>query len=568
MKKNHFLLIIVCSVFSFLAQAQNFMKVTNSPISSTLGDSRSVNWVDVNNDGWLDCQISNGPKGGQHNSLFINDKKGDFTKVENDPIVSDNAPSDGATWGDCDNDGDLDCFVVNWYGVNNLFYLNNGDGSFKQVLGENLANNGGYSETAAWGDYDNDGLLDLYVTNSDGDFRNFLYRNNGNNKFIKITNSPASTDAFASRNVSWVDMDNDGDLDLFVTNENSQNENIYRNDKGVFVKNTTSALVKDGKNTMSSAWADYDNDGDLDVFLCNDKGTNSLFRNDGNFVFTKNTTDTLAKTTANAFSAAWADVDNDGDLDLFVTNAFSNTNGLKNWFYLNNGNSTFQRVENILTKDLAWSYGCAFGDYDNDGFQDLAVATCRIGASDYADFLYHNEGNANHWLTIQLIGTQSNKSAIGSKIRAKAVINGKAFWQMREVSSQSAYCGQNDMRAHFGLGNATKIDSLVIEWSSGKKEVFTNLNSKQFLQIIENQGIVSDKPIMPNSEKISIYPNPAHDTLFIHTEDVEQNFQLLDINGKTVLEGKRLDKQLNISHLSNGVYFLNIGEKTFKVVKE
>lgn len=568
MKRSHFFTFPFCLLVSFLVQAQNFTKITNSPFSTTLGDSRSVNWVDVNNDGWIDCQITNGPKNGQHNTLFINDKKGNFSRMNNDPIVSDNAPSDGATWGDCDNDGDLDCFVVNWYGVNNLFYLNNGDGTFKQVTGENLAANGGYSETAAWGDYDSDGLLDLYVTNSDGDFRNFLYHNNGNNKFSKITNTSPANDAFASRSVNWIDMDNDGDVDLFVTNENSQNENIYRNDKGIFVKNTNSALVKDGKNTMSSAWADYDNDGDFDVFLCNENATNSLFRNDGNFVFTKITNDTIGKNLAHAFSSAWADVDNDGDLDLFVTQAFTNTNGLKNWFYLNNGNGTFQRVENTLTQDLAWSYGCAFGDYDNDGFQDLAVATCRIGSDDKPDLLYHNEGNNNTWVTIQLVGSQSNRAAIGSKIKAKATINGKAIWQLREVSSQSSYCGQNDMRAHFGLGNATMIDSLVIEWSLGKKEVFINVSSKQFLQIIENQGIVSEKGIVVNAEQINIYPNPTHDTIYINAENMEQDFQLIDRNGKVLTKGKSLDKSLDINYLPNGIYFLKIGKKVFKVLKK
>jgi enediyne biosynthesis protein E4 len=186
MKKFLLSAFILSTLFSY---GQTFTKITTSPISTTNGDSRSVNWIDVNNDGLIDLQITNGPFGGQNNFLYINNGSGTFTAVTNDPIVMDFSPSDGATWADIDNDGDYDAFVANWYGWNNLLYINNGSGAFTQVLSGHPVNDFGYSETASWGDYDDDGLVDLYVTNSDSTRDNFLYHNDGASGFTRIFSS-------------------------------------------------------------------------------------------------------------------------------------------------------------------------------------------------------------------------------------------------------------------------------------------------------------------------------------------------------------------------------------------
>lgn len=468
-------------------QAQYFTKISSSPLSSIPGDSRSVNWVDVNNDHFIDCFISNGPRGGRNNMLFLNDQHGNFTRVISDSIVLDGKPSDGATFADVDNDGDPDAFVVNWYNVNNLFYLNDGKGNFKRITEGSLVNDKGYSETAAFGDYDKDGFVDLYVTNSEGRKNNFLYHNHQGISFTRIAEGSAVTDTNYSRCANWIDIDNDGDPDLFVTNENKQNEDLYRNDgKGHFTKLTEGALLQDGGNTTSASWSDMDNDGDMDVFLTNDGGFNALFKNDGNFHFTKILADTATRTFAHSFSSAWSDVDNDGDEDLFVTNSFNGKKRLVNYFYLNNGNGQFERnTKDVIANDTAWSYGCAFGDYDNDGFEDLAVATCRFNQTDDVDLLYHNNGNKNHWISIQLKGTKSNRSAIGARVLVRATINGKTVTQMREVSAQNGYCSQNDLRVHVGLNASSIIDEIKIIWPLGDIQVFKNVKADQFISITE-----------------------------------------------------------------------------------
>ncbi len=505
-----FISFLLLMASSGMVNAQLFTKVTDSPLSIIKGDSRSVNWVDVNGDGFVDCFISNGPQAGQNNMLYINDTNGNFTAVADDPIVMDVMPSDGATFADIDNDGDLDGFVVNWYNKNNLAYINDGSGKFTQVLDGIWVNHFGYSETAAFGDYDNDGLVDLYVTNSAGTKKNFLYKNLGGNNMELVTGISPVTDLFSSRNVSWSDIDGDGDLDLYVTNENGEKENLYRNNGGgSFEKMNDLVITTEGFNTMSSSWGDIDNDGDLDLFLANDGSKNQLFRNDGNFVFTRMLTTDVSKVNAKSFSSAWADIDNDGDLDLFVTNAFQNGQRLKNNLYLNDGTGHLTEVTNeVVVMDEGWSYGCAFGDYDNDGFQDLAVATTRFGNVDEADYLYHNNGNSNHWLMVSLAGNVSNKSAIGAKVRVKAIVNGTAVWQMREISAQSAYCSQNDMRAHFGLADATLVDSMVIEWPSGIRQYRTGVLPNQILDI-EEDLVNAVREELP-SFGFKVFPNPTN----------------------------------------------------------
>lgn len=575
--KNYYLSILSV-ILPVSIHAQFFTKITTGDIATNTGDSRSINWIDVNNDGWIDCFISNGPSGGQNNKLYLNNGIGGFNPIISDTITKDHKPSDGATWADFNNDSLIDCFVVNWYNVNNLLYQNNGSGTFTQITSGSQSNDKGYSETASWGDYDKDGYVDLYVTNSAGAKNNFLYHNNGNNTFTKIVNGTQVTDANESRCVNWIDIDNDHDLDLFVTNESNQNEDLYQNDGvGVFTKITSGSLLNNGGNTNSSSWGDYDNDGDLDVFLANDAGFNSLFKNNGALNFTKILNDTVTKTPSRSFSSAWSDIDNDGDLDLFVTNSFGTTKKHLNFFYINNNGSFIKNSSDIIAKDSAWSYGCAFGDYNNDGFEDLAVATCRFGGLDQPNFLYLNNTNSNKWITIKLIGTVSNKSAIGTKIRIKTNIAGKPVWQMREISAQSSYCGQNDIGAHFGLGNSSLIDSIKIEWPLGLVEYYTNVNVNQFIQYMEGaspSSIQSNELTMSN---FSVYPNPSKNSITIElTNDhfkKEDKIILMDLNGKIITEVNAINSDkivldLHKYNLKQSSYFIKLYIKNKLVTKK
>ena len=461
-----------------------------------------------------------------------------------DPIVQDAKPSDGATWADADNDGDNDCFVVNWYNVNNLLYKNNGNGTFEQVTTGNLVNDAGYSETASWGDYDNDGNLDLYVTNSEGNKRNFLYKGNGDGTFSKITTGTPVTDAFVSRSVNWTDCDNDGDADLFVTNESDQHENLYRNNgDGSFTKLSVGPLLTDGGKTMSSSWGDYDNDGDLDVFLANDQGNDALFRNEGNDTFFKITGDPVVTSGGNSFSSQWADLDNDADLDLFVTNSFWG-GPWKNFLFWNNGDGTFTRdTAEVCSKDEGWSYGCALGDFDRDGDLDLGVANCYNATQ--PDHLYENHAaeTSHNWLVVHLVGTESNRSAIGAKVHVTATIDGQQVTQLREVSAQSGYCGQNQLPVHFGLAGASAY-TVLVQWPSGQEQSFGNLAPNQYLTVTEGQGVTGVHPADqtgPGPRMLPPSPNPFQDSVVIEWEQEKADrvfIEIADLQGKTVFSEK------------------------------
>ncbi|MFB0515579.1 MAG: LamG-like jellyroll fold domain-containing protein, partial [Candidatus Neomarinimicrobiota bacterium] len=221
-----------------------------------------------------------------------------------------------------------------------------------------------------------------------------------------------------------------------------------------------------------------------------------LYVNNGDGTFTKVTTGPPVSDGGYSRGASWGDYDNDGDLDLFVTNS-----GKNNFLYANNGDGTFAKVTSgPPVSDGGLSYGAAWGDYDNDGDLDLFVANSE-GEN---NFLYANNGSANHWINLQLVGTRSNISAIGAKVHLKAIIGGVPIWQLNEISGQSGFCGQNSLNAEFGLGDATVIDSIRIEWPSGIVWDTTNVGVDQFLTITEpvqipTTGLVAHYPFNGNA---------------------------------------------------------------------
>lgn len=551
-----------------LSSAQPFTRITAGAPVTDGGDSRSVNWIDYDGDGFLDLFVSNGPAGGENNFLYRNNGDGTFAKVTGSPVVSDGRPSDGSTWGDYDNDGDPDLFVANWYGQHNLFYRNDGNGTFVQVNAPVLARDGGYSESAAWGDYDNDGWLDLVVCNSAGNLKNFLYRNTRDGSFAKVTSGPVVSDLYHSRNADWIDIDGDGDPDLFIANEEGEHENLYWNDgAGSFTSASLPSLLANGGNTASSSWEDVDNDGDFDVFLANYGGQkNRLLLNNGNGTFSAAGAP-FTEDVSNSFGSAFGDTDNDGDLDLFVTNAFT-AGTTKNFFYRNNGNGTFVR-DSSFDADLGWSYGCAFGDYDKDGFLDLFVAKCFNATENNA--LYRNNGGGGHWLRLDLAGKRSNRSAIGAVVRAKAAVNGTPVWQMRRVAGQSGYCGQT-LQLHFGLGAASAVDSLVIRWPSGITQVLTNVPADTGLTIIEDTSLVTSVRRAPSAPLEGAleqnFPNPFNPSTLIayrleHAADAA--LRVYDTLGRvvaTLAEGEhaagRHTVRFDAAGLSAGVYYYRL----------
>jgi len=427
-----------------------------------------------------------------------------FTKITEGDIVNDSGWCYGGAWADYDGDGFQDLFVINNnsnQGRNNFLYLNNGDGTFTRITAGAIATDVANSSGCAWGDYDNDGWLDLVVANVQTP--NCLYHNDGNGIFTKVTTGPIVTDSSRCNGASWGDMDNDGDLDLMVATGvlGMYNDLLYRNNgNGTFTKITDSPVVNDATGAGGSAWGDFDSDGDLDLFVGGYDGHNRLYDNDGTGTFTSIDTGIVVTDGNYTMGAGWADYDNDGDLDLFT----------------------------------------AKNDY--------------FGGSDNA--LYRNDGTGNNWLWVRCVGTVSNRSAIGARVQALADIRGADVRQTREISAQTGggTSGQSSLLAAFGLGDASIVDTLVVRWPSGIVQTLTSVAVNQILTVTEPQTAVEEA--IPKPQASSSAPTFVRGVLNIANGSSTSSSPswLLDISGRNVLV---LHAGANdLSKLSPGLYFV------------
>ena len=573
--------LFIFSIISNTAYSQTFTRIANTPPSIDSGASRSANWIDYDNDGRLDLFVSNGPSTGANPYLYHNDGAGTFSKVSSIPLTSFSMKADGSSWGDFDNDGLPDMCVVTWYNQNDFLFKNSGSGSFAYQNSSVVSTTLGYSETCSWGDYDNDGLIDLMVTNSAGtNHRNFLYKNIGGGNFQKQDTGIVVSETGTSRGISWIDIDNDGDLDLFICNEEGQTNFLYRNNgNGSFTKITNTPLTQTGGNWWSASWGDYNNDGFADVFISNWGGKNALFKNNGNWNFTEILNDTVVGDIGQNAITGWADIDNDGDLDLFVSQAYG-TGPHDNILYKNmkmeTGTASFQRINaGALTSDGGWTYGFSWGDYDRDGDLDIFCAKTYNPTGtleNEKNSLFRNDNsNGNKWIEFKTVGMTSNKSGIGAKIRVKSVINGQPVWQLREVDGQNGYCTQN-LEQHFGLGNASVIDSVRIEWPSGIVDNYTNVAVNKFYRAIEGQtSLVGINNIGTEVKSFTLnqnYPNPFNPETKISFElksSSEVTLKVFNSAGKLIKDLLNENKPagfhevtFNAKELASGIYFYKL----------
>lgn len=564
--KNTIIISLLLFANICLAQEIQFEELNIPHLTSISSDSRSANFLDLNQDGWDDIFISNsaGSGGSAKNFLYINNQDGTFTLRENDPIVNHQARFVSASFADADNDGDQDAYIVTWGSNNkNYFYRNNGDATFTYEANNVSGSETNFSESVAWIDADRDNLLDIYFSNSYINLRNGYYHNEGDGVFKKKTNLNLTNQLLSTRSVDWVDYDNDGDLDLFMTNEGNAKNSLYRND-GVnqFTLVTELAIVNNNRNSAGSSWGDIDNDGDLDLFVANYANfgqKNQLFRNMGED-FEEETQSAISLDISSSFGSTFGDLDNDGDLDLIVCNSYLSSIN-KNYVYINDGAGNFSKDENsIIANFTAQSYGVALGDMDNDGWLDVLITNNRNG--NQANSLFRNTGEGNNWVKFNCKGIVSNSSAVGTIIHLKSNIKGQSITQTRQITSASGTCGQNSYSVHFGLGDADNIEELTVIWPSGQINTYKNLTVNSIHELIEDNTSMA---IDINGHSISIYPNPAHEYINIELSDKieEAHFKIFDLNGSLILNHSLNQKNcsVDISRLLPGTYVYEISTK-------
>jgi hypothetical protein len=467
-----------------LAQQPTFTRLTNDPVTLSTATTPAA-FADWNRDGWLDLYFGVNSGTGW---AYTNNGNGSFRRLTNTVLPAVSGPNFGAAWGDIDNDGWPDLLVgVN--GGGNDALLRNVNGVFSRASIQQFPATGGNANNVAWADYDNDGLLDAFVANSDQN--DFLLHNESAASFRRVLTNAIATEPGNSQGAAWADYDDDGLIDLYVSRVNTPGL-LFRNlGGGRFLKVTNNVIGQTGGVSQGCAWIDYDNDGRLDLFVANPNAANWLFHNEGNGQFSRVTTGALVTDVTTHMGCAWADYDNDGWLDVFIA-----VNGGVGMFYRNNGNGSFTRaLTGPVATDSGSAFAAAWGDIDNDGFQDLVVTHWRNETA----YLYRNSGNTNHWLSFELEGRISNRSAIGAKVRLKARLAGADIWQLRHVSGGDGLGSHNDPRPSFGLRDAGKADRVRIEWPSGMVEEFQDVMANQFVKVME-----PDLTIVPRQVEVSV----------------------------------------------------------------
>jgi enediyne biosynthesis protein E4 len=506
-----------------------------------------VAFYDYDNDGWLDIFLVNGlrlegfPKGEEPTShLFKNNRDGTFTDVTAKAGVGRSGWGQGVCIGDYDNDGFEDLFVS--YFGKNILYHNNGDGTFTDVSEKaGVAGNGKRWNTGcAFVDYDRDGKLDLFVANYiDMDLatapvpesgpclykavmvacgppglkggKNILYHNNGDGTFKDVSEAAGifSANGTYGLGVLTADFDNDGWPDIYVANDSTASA-LYQNKKdGKFVDialESGCALSPDGKPQagMGVSAADYDLDGNLDIVKTNFAGdTPSLYHNQGaaNFEDTTFTAGLGLHTQYLGWGCGFFDMDNDGWADILICNGhvYPEVEQLKTeagyaqrkLLYRNLRNGRFEDVSlnaGAGISDPVASRGCAFGDFDNDGDLDVVVNT----VNGYPQLLRCDLRTANNWIKVRTIGTKSNRSGIGARLKCVTKVPGesKSHEQIDEVRSGGGYFSQNDLRVHFGIGKSEKVDLLEIRWPSGQVDSIKDIKANQLIYVKEGAGIM------------------------------------------------------------------------------
>lgn len=390
-------------------------------------------------------------------------------------------------------------------------------------------------------DINNDGNLDLWACHDVA--QSHAYRNDGAGNLVFDISLMPTLAVGGNYQSQWSDLDNDGDIDMYLAKcrggaavGDPQRINLFykNNGDGTFTESGAAAGINDGSQSWSSAIEDYDNDGDMDILLSNISDTNKLYRNNGDGTFT----DVYALSGINPQVGSWelqaADFNNDGRIDFMWQNSKE--------LYLNNGDLTFTGYDSEFSKG-------AIGDLNNDGFLDVQ----------YDNQVYFNVPNGNNWIKINLQGIQSNRNGIGARVE----IYGPFGKQIREIKSGNGFSQQSTLNAHFGLGTATVVTKIIVRWPSGLVDTILNPTINDASIIVEGSTLASESF---NNSAFSLYPIPAKNVLNIKTtNNISMKLaQVYDLNGKLISETKLISPTLNTESLSKGTYIIMLRDENDK----
>ena len=430
-------------------------------------------WGDYNSDGWVDLALD-----GQ---LWRNEAGAEFTRRAGIEF------SNSGIWGDVDNDGDLDFFSIGGH-----VYRNTGGESFQEIE-RAIPEMPTSPMTATWLDVNNDGAIDLYVTGYEGEryHADILFRNNGDGIFDVVYRGPLAP----GRGVTACDYDEDGDIDIYVSNYRLVANALLRNDGQGNLSDVakTARVAGDGGrgawgHTIGSSWGDFDNDGHFDLFVGNFSHPPSyqdrpkFYKNlgkKGRWRFRDRSKAAGLHWQESYASPALADFDNDGLLDLILTTVYA---GDRSVMYRNKGRWRFEDVTAELQVDRPRTYQAAWADFNNDGYLDLLHGGC----------LFKNPAGTNRWLKVLLTGDgKVNRTALGSQVRIR--LGDQTL--TRQVESATGQGNQNDLTLHFGLGAHEQDVDLEVRWPDGSKKILTGVKTNTLVVVAMDQTPPGDAPV-------------------------------------------------------------------------
>ena len=532
--------------------------IINSGGSYNGVDPGGLSFFDYDNDGWDDITI--GGKSSSQPIRFYKNNSGTF--VEEFFNITLTGFVKQVIWVDYDGDGDNDFFAAVWDGSVKLF---NNDGNFvftDVTISAGFPNSSLKSHGASFGDYDNDGFLDVFISTLDYFMilPNYLYHNNGDGTFTNVSISAGigigSHYSFAS---AFLDFNNDGYQDIYVINDRVNTTNLlYRNNgNGTFTDISAASNSNVQIDAMSTGIEDFDYDGNLDIYITNTPSGNVFLKNSGNETFTNIATITGTVLNSTSWGANFADFDNDTDLDLYVSTSDPNVNG----FFRNIAPNSYETPTNIgIDADVLHSYSNVIGDINNDGYVDI-LANNDVPEN---SSLWRNAGGTNNWLKVKLQGVQSNTHGVGSWIEVS--VNGSIM--NRYLLCGESFIGQNSAMEFFGIGTSSTIDYIKVKWLSGVEDVLYNVNPNQTLTIIENSNPLTNEEF--DLQKIKIFPNPSSGFINIHGVRENLSVTIYDSFGR-LIDSKYINinsSKIDLNSYSKGIYFLEFKSAQNSITKK
>lgn len=516
-----------------------------------------VSFFDFDKDGWDDLTFAS--QAGDEIKFYKN-SNGTFSQIVPSGI-SNTFETKTVQWVDIDNDGDYDFFATSNTDHNTL-YENVGNFTFQDITQEaGLLLDSYITYGASWGDIDNDGFLDLFISSRDAQTNappSHLYRNNGDRTFSSIgEDSGLLQENYLSFCAAFFDYNNDGNLDLYVANDKTPVNLLYQNNgSSSFNEVGMDSGTNISIDAMTTTVDDYNSDGYLDIYVTNTFDGNAFLENNGDGTFTNvaATNGTIMESVA--WGAVFLDADNDGNKDLYVSGEFdASSEFLPHAFYYNDGSGNFSIPDNVgFEEENARNYGNAIGDINNDGYPEIAVLNFAPSTS----YVWNNNtAPENNWIKVKLEGIQSNRMGIGSWIEIS--VNGQK--QYNYTLCGEGYLSQNSAYEFFGIGGNDSIDYIKVNWLSGQVDMIEeNIPINTAVTIVEGTNTLGLSETTNNL--IQIYPNPTQNSFTISGISQIQKLKVVNVLGQKVKEYTDTSTNtFSIEGLNSGVYVLQITDR-------